>query len=80
MTNGSNPTHEDVIGELVDKACNYAVYGGPGMARLPAEIRIDAMTTGLLELRDGLRQFYVGITGTDPWKDDPTWQAKPHDD
>ena len=62
------------IGELVDKAENYAQYGNiddAPMAALDPRMRIDAMTVGLLELRDALRVYYVEESGQDPWEDDP---------
>lgn len=58
------------IGELADTADNYRVYATGDMARLPVEMRLDALLHGFTEVRDKLRALYI-TGGGDP----TTWSA-----
>ena len=75
-----NQELSDLIGELVDKAENYLQYGAivhEPMKSLPPVMRIDALTRGLMEVRDALRKVYVESALNDPWDGDPSWSALP---
>jgi len=70
----------ETIGKLFDKAESYVQYGNivdAPMASLDPRMRIDAMTNGLLEIRDALRAYYVDEAGEDPWEGDPFLAKKP---
>lgn len=62
---------DDVLGRAVDTAENYMEYGThatmTAMARLPANIRIDALSNGLKELRDTIKALYLELGGEDVW-------------
>lgn len=62
---------DDVLGRAVDTAENYMEYGThattTAMTRLPANIRIDALSNGLKELRDTIKALYLELGGEDVW-------------
>ena len=62
----------DVLGRAVDTAENFMEYGThattPAMARLPSDIRIDALSNGLKELRDTVKALYLELGGEDVWQ------------
>jgi hypothetical protein len=57
------------LGELIDKADNFLEYGSKkaGFARLPITMRLDALTTGLEEIRAEVKRLYLANGGTDEW-------------
>lgn len=61
----------DVLGRAVDSAENYAEYGThattPAFLRLAPDIRIDALSNGLEELRDSIKALYFELGGEDVW-------------
>jgi hypothetical protein len=58
------------LGELVDKVDNFLQYGvGGGMVALPATMRIDALTTGLKEIRAEIKALYLLEGGEGHWND-----------
>ena len=61
------------IGELADTADNYRMYATDDMARLPVDMRLDALLRGFTEVRDKLREFYIAGGG------DPTTWSSDHD-
>jgi len=68
-----------IVSEMVDKAENFLQYGnieGSPLATLPADMRIDALTNGLMEIRDALRAEYISLAGSDPWDGDISWAKK----
>lgn len=56
------------IGQLSDKADNYH-----GASRLPfsPRIHLDALSGGMLEIRDELRAIFIEVTGENPWEFHP---------
>ena len=54
------------LGELSDKADNLIAAS---MLPVSPRIHIDALRTGLKEIRDMLRIIYVEIGDDDPWED-----------
>lgn len=57
----------DRIGRLSDKADNY--YHATMLPGLSPRIHIDALTGGMQQIRDELREIFKDVTGDDPWSD-----------
>ena len=61
----------DVLGRAVDTAENFAEYGTKAtmtaFSGLPADIRIDALSNGIQELRDTIKTIYFEMGGDDVW-------------
>ena len=61
------------VGEIADKVSNFAEYAnnpdgrGSPMDRLLPALRIDALSTGILGVRDELVALIVDLGGERPW-------------
>jgi hypothetical protein len=55
----------DVLGRVVDTAENYAEYGTkattPAFSRLDPGLRIDALSNGLVQVRDAVKALYFRV-------------------
>ena len=54
------------LGMLVDKAENYLAWATNPMS--PADLKIDAMKTGLTEISEELKELYIELAGDNPWQ------------
>ena len=58
----------DDLGRLSDKADNF-YHAGALMPGLSAETHREALTNGMLDIRNELRRLYKEISGEDPWEE-----------
>ena len=55
------------LGKLIDTCDNYLEYTQGGLTSLPTEMRLNAMSYGLADIRQALYKFYIAHGGVDVW-------------
>lgn len=54
------------LGQLIDKADNYLAAAS---LRLPSQMHVEGLTTGLREIRAELLAIYLAAGGENEWED-----------
>lgn len=61
----------DILGRLFDTIENYEEYGDKGQTplatSLETKVRINALSNGLLEAKEKVKEVYFGLGGEDVW-------------